>query len=108
MSSIRCVLIFFTLVAISLSGQAQDDPKKIARDYMATADEMLAGSMALTDALGVVELAAEADSTFLRANFMAGDLRLRTVGKELAAKYFLRVLRMDPDYRFDTEYWIGK
>jgi outer membrane protein OmpA-like peptidoglycan-associated protein len=109
MYSIRCVLIFFTLLAISIQGFSQtEEDKKAARDYMDIADEMLAGSLALTDALGVVELAAKADTTFLRASYMAGDLRLKTVGKEQAAQYLLRVLRQDPDYNFGIEYWIGK
>jgi outer membrane protein OmpA-like peptidoglycan-associated protein len=109
MSSIRCVLIFFTLVVISFQGFSQEeDPKKLARDYMAIAEEMMAGSNALTDALDVIELAANSDTTFLKANFEAGLLRIRTVKKELAANYFLRVFRQDPEYRFDLEYWIGK
>src|SRR5690606_11626982 len=52
--------------------------------------------------------AADLDTTFLRANFEAGELHMRTIGKDLAVKYFLRVFRQDPDYRFDIQYWIGR
>ena len=75
---------------------------------MQVADEMIQGSQALDDARGLVVLAADLDTTFLKANFDAGYLHLLTIGKELGAKYFLRVFRQDRNYRFDLEYWIGK
>src|SRR5690606_9528833 len=86
----------------------QQDPKQTARDYMQVAEEMIAGSQALDDARGLMVLAADLDTTFLKANYDAGYLHLLTIGKELASKYFLRVYRQNPDYRFDLEYWIGK
>ena len=108
MSSIRCVLIFLTFVSLSLSVSGQQDPKQTARDYMQVAEEMITGSQALDDARGLMVLAADLDTTFLKANFEAGYLHLLTIGKELAVKYFLRVYRQNPSYRFDLEYWIGK
>lgn len=75
---------------------------------MQVADEMIKGSQALDDARGLVVLAADLDTTFLKANFDAGYLHLLTIGKELAVKYFLRVYRQNPNYRFDLEYWIAK
>ncbi|MCC5758119.1 hypothetical protein, partial [Klebsiella pneumoniae] len=35
-------------------------------------------------------------------------MHLITINKATAVKYFLRVYRQDPNYRFDLEYWIGK
>lgn len=107
MSSIRCVLIFLTLL-FSGSVFGQQDPKQTARDYMQVAEEMITGSQALDDARGLMVLAADLDTTFLKANYDAGYLHLLTIGKELAVKYFLRVYRQNPAYRFDLEYWIGK
>src|SRR5690606_28045177 len=86
----------------------QQDPKQTARDYMQVAEEMIAGSQALDDARGLMVLAADLDTTFLKANYDAGYLHLLTIGKDLAVKYFLRVYRQNPNYRFDLEYWIGK
>ncbi|MEX2230535.1 MAG: OmpA family protein [Cyclobacteriaceae bacterium] len=108
MSSIRCVLIFLTLLSLSGSVSGQQDPKQTARDYMQVAEEMITGSQALDDARGLMVLAADLDTTFLKANYDAGYLHLLTIGKELGVKYFLRVYRQNPNYRFDLEYWIGK
>jgi outer membrane protein OmpA-like peptidoglycan-associated protein len=52
--------------------------------------------------------AADLDTTFIKANYEAGRLQLLTMGKSLAVKYFLRVRRQDPAYRFVIEYSIGK
>ena len=108
MSSIRCVLIFLTLLSLSGSVFGQQDPKQTARDYMQVAEEMIKGSQALDDARGLMVLAADLDTTFLKANYDAGYLHLMTIGKDLGVKYFLRVYRQNPTYRFDLEYWIGK
>src|SRR5690606_37856157 len=108
MSSIRCVLIFLSILFLSGPVFGQQDPKQTARDYMQVAEEMIAGSQALDDARGLMVLAADLDTTFLKANYDAGYLHLLTIGKDLAVKYFLRVYRQNPDYRFDLEYWIGK
>ncbi|MEO5603671.1 MAG: OmpA family protein [Cyclobacteriaceae bacterium] len=108
MSSIRCVLIFLTLISLSVSVFSQQDPKQTARDYMQVAEEMITGTQAMDDARGLMVLAADLDTTFLKANYEAGYLHLLTIGKELGVKYFLRVYRQNPSYRFDLEYWIGK
>ncbi len=108
MSSIRCVLIFLTSLLFTTAVIAQQDPKQTARDYVQVAEEMMAGSQALDDVRGLMVLAADLDTTFIKANYDAGYLHLLTIGKELAVKYFLRVYRQNPDYRFDLEYWIGK
>lgn len=108
MSSIRCVLIFSTFISLSVSVFGQQDPKQTARDYMQVAEEMITGTQAMDDARGLMVLAADLDTTFLKANYDAGYLHLLTIGKELAVKYFLRVYRQNPSYRFDLEYWIGK
>ncbi len=75
---------------------------------MQVAEEMISGSQALDDARGLMVLAADLDTTFLKANYDAGYMHLLTIGKELGVKYFLRVYRQNPSYRFDLEYWIGK
>lgn len=108
MSSIRCVLIFLTFISLSVSVFGQQDPKQTARDYMQVAEEMITGTQAMDDARGLMVLAADLDTTFLKANYDAGYLHLLTIGKDLAVKYFLRVYRQNPSYRFDLEYWIGK
>lgn len=108
MSGIRPVLIFSVILFLSGPVLGQQDPKQTARDYMQVAEEMITGTKALDDARGLMVLAADLDTTFLKANYDAGYLHLLTINKELAVKYFLRVYRQNPDYRFDLQYWIGK
>lgn len=108
MYSIRSVLIFLTLLAISIQGFSQDQDPNLAKDYYDLAASTLESTKALDQARDMLVLAAEADTTFMKANFDAGHIHIQTIGKELAVKYFLRVYRQDPDFRFDIEYWIGK
>jgi outer membrane protein OmpA-like peptidoglycan-associated protein len=108
MSSIRSVLIFLTLFSLSLQGFTQDDPKQLARDYFDLAESTLEATKALDQARDLYVLSAETDTTFVKANFKAGEIHIETIGKELAVKYFMRVYRQDPDFRFDIEYWIAK
>ena len=108
MYSIRSVLIFLTLLAISIQGFSQDQDPNLAKDYFDLAESTLEATKALDQARDLLVLAAETDTTFVKANFEAGHIHIQTIGKELAVKYFMRVYRQDPDYRFDIEYWIGK
>lgn len=107
MYSIRCVLIFLAVAGAFYRSYGQDDGKQQALEYIAVAEEMKANSMAFDDIRDVYELAAAADPDNIKANFEAGHYRLLTIGKDLAVRYFLRVYELDPDYRFDLEYWIG-
>jgi len=109
MHSIVRVLIFLALflVIFSTSFSQEQDPEQ-ARQYVEVAEGMIEGSMAYDDVRDIMVRAADLDTTFLRANFDAGDLHMRTIGRDLAVKYFLRVYRQDPDYRFDIQYWIGR
>ncbi|HLT80683.1 MAG TPA: OmpA family protein [Cyclobacteriaceae bacterium] len=92
---------------ISTSFAQEQDPEQ-ARQYVEVAEGMIEGSMAYDDVREIMVRAADLDTTFLRANFEAGELHMRTIGKDLAVKYFLRVFRQDPNYRFDIQYWIGR
>ena len=109
MHSIVRVLIFLTLflVIFSTSFGQEQDPEQ-ARQYVEVAEGMIEGSMAYDDVRDIMVRAADLDTTFLKANFDAGELHMRTIGRDLAVKYFLRVFRQDPDYRFDIQYWIGR
>jgi outer membrane protein OmpA-like peptidoglycan-associated protein len=109
MSSIQRVLIFLAFLStLCIPSYAQKSDQETAREYMALADEILAETKAIDDARQLVVTAADLDTTFIKANYDAGRLHLMTIGKNLASKYFLRVLRQDPDYRFDIEYSIGE
>ncbi len=108
MASIRSILIFFTLIAFAFNGYSQDQDPTLAREYFDLAESTLEATRALDQARELYVLAAETDTTFVRANFQAGSIHIATIGKDLAVKYFMRVYRQDPDYRFDIEYQIGR
>lgn len=109
MTSIRSVLIFLTLVlALITPGFSQQDPKETARQYLEQAELILSETKAMDDAREIMVTAADLDTTFIKANYEAGWMHLRTVQKDRAVKYFLRVFRQDPSYKFDIEYLIGR
>ncbi len=111
MHSILRVLIFLALILVLAApafSQDAQDPKEQARQYMEVAEIMINETKAIDDARGILVLAADLDTTFIKANWEAGRIHLMTIGKDLAVKYLLRVYRQDPAYRFDIEYAIGE
>src|SRR4051812_9748667 len=109
MHSIRCVLIFSALSLVFFtSALGQQDPKQTAKEYVEVAEGMISETKAIDDARGLMVVAADLDTTFIKANYEAGHLHLLTINKDLAVKYFQRVYRQDPDYNFAIMFWIGK
>jgi outer membrane protein OmpA-like peptidoglycan-associated protein/tetratricopeptide (TPR) repeat protein len=109
MSSIRSVLIFLSFsVFIVVPTFAQEDPKETAKLYMEQAELILEGTKAVDEARDLMVLAADLDTTFIKANYEAGKMHIETINRDQAVKYFMRVYRQDPDYRFDLEFWIGR
>jgi len=107
LSRVLILISAFSLLVGLKTLLAQEQDKELAKEYALQADLTLAETKAEDDARDIMVLAANLDTTFVKANFEAGRLYMATVGKELAVKYFLRVYRQDPDYRFDLEFWIG-
>ena len=103
----RFSLLFVLLLFYSvLKGQ---DPKQLASEYLQQADLIYAEQKeAIEVAKELYMLAAEIDSTHLRANWMAGMLFLETINKDDALPYFLRVKQLKGNYRFDIDYYIGR
>jgi outer membrane protein OmpA-like peptidoglycan-associated protein len=110
MNSIPRGLIFLALLLpfFTTSVYSQQDPKEIARQYMEQAELIMAETKAMDDARELMVTAADQDTTFIKANYEAGRMHILTVGKDRAVKYFMRVYRQDPAYRFDIEYLIGR
>ncbi|HNP18238.1 MAG TPA: OmpA family protein [Fulvivirga sp.] len=97
------------LSGVSLKVFSQEvDGKQQALDYIAQAELMMQAAQPMVDVRDIYVFAAEADPSNIVANYRAGDFYLRTVGKSKAVKYFLKVLELDPEYRFDISYWIGQ
>ena len=101
-------VFFFSLNYIGFAQEVSQENKDLANTYVETAQEILTATQALDQAREMYVLAAETDPTNIQANYSAGDAYLRTVGKEKAVNYFLQVLSLDPEYRFDITYYIGR
>jgi len=108
MYSIRCVLIFLAVTGLFLTGFGQDDNKKQAEEFVIQAELILEETKAMDIAREMYVSAANLDPENIKANFEAGHMHILTIGKDLAVKYFLRVYEIDPNYRFDLEFWIAK
>ncbi len=105
----RLLFIVFTLVVCINDGYSQElTPEELSQQYMETAKEILKATKALTQAIEMYELAAEADPNSVEANFMAGNTYLQTTEKSKATKYLLRAYQLDPNYQFDLLYLIGR
>ena len=102
------IALIFCLGNKTYAQEVSPEEKKLAQDLVATAEEIMAATQAMDQAREMYVQAVEADPTNIKANYMAGDFHLRTVGKDRAVKYFLKVLELDPEYRFDITYWIGR
>src|SRR5258706_4570147 len=110
MYSLRRVLIFLTVIAAiahHASAQQQQD-KAQSKLYLEQAELILADTKAMDDARDIMVVAANFDTTNIKSNFDAGHMHLLTINKDFAIKFFLRIYRQNPAYRFDLEYWIGK
>ena len=108
MHPFRSAFSFFLLVFFTQWVGAQPQDKTQSKQYYDLAREMIAATKAVDDARELMVVAANFDTTDLGANFEAGYLYITTINKPLAEKYFNRVYRKNPAYRFDLEYWIGR
>ena len=99
------VLLFFASQSVLAQEMSNED---LAKEYMIQAELILEETRAEIDARDIYMLAAEADPNNIDANWFAGLYHLKTIGKDRAVKYFLKVLELDPNYRFDIMYRIGQ
>ncbi len=97
-------LLIFTYETFSQEKSAQEQ----AQDFIEIAEDIMASTQAMDQALDMYKNAVNVDPDNIKANWMAGDFHLKTIGKPRAAQYLLKVLELDPNYRFDLTYWIGR
>lgn len=104
---LRVSLFLALLLSALVPVWAQEQNKEQSKLYMEQSDLIMAETKAMDDARELMVTAADFDTTNIKANFEAGHMHLLTIKKDLAVKYFLRIYRTDPNYRFDLEYWIA-
>ncbi|MBS1558311.1 MAG: PD40 domain-containing protein [Bacteroidetes bacterium] len=100
-------LLFFSLLFTVFNSFAQEQNKEQSRLYMEQFELTMAETKAIDDARELIVMAANYDTTNIKANFEAGHTYLVTINKDLAVKFFMRIYRQNPNYRFDLEYWIA-
>jgi outer membrane protein OmpA-like peptidoglycan-associated protein/tetratricopeptide (TPR) repeat protein len=101
------ILLVIAVLSLSTTTWAQT-PEEEARQYLELADDIMAATNALDDAREIYVTAADLDPKNVRANYKAGDAYYRTINKERAVKYFLRVYELDPNFRFNITYLIAR
>jgi outer membrane protein OmpA-like peptidoglycan-associated protein len=99
--------LFFIVLIVGFAAHAQQQDKEQARQYYEMATEIMTSTRAVDDARELMIIAANYDTTNLKANTEAGIMHVRTIQKEEGSKYLLRVYRQSPNFRFDLEYQIG-
>lgn len=108
MQGFRSGLIFLAFILAAIPTWAQQQDKEQARQYFEMATEIMAGTKAIDDARELMVIAADYDTTNLKANMDAGLMHLSTIQRELAVKYLMRVHRKNPNFRYDLEYQIAR
>lgn len=76
--------------------------------FYETGQVILAETKVVTQAREMFESAANLNPENVWANYMAGKTYLETVNKERASQYFERVFALDPNFRYDLLYSIGR
>ncbi|WP_017733179.1 OmpA family protein [Nafulsella turpanensis] len=76
--------------------------------YYEIGQEVLKATKVVTQARDQFEIAANLNPENIWANYMTGKTYLETVHKERASKYFKRVYELDPNFRYDLLYSIGR
>jgi len=102
------ILIFLPLYLCFSSKLFAQDNKELARQQVEIGDEIYFEQKAPEVAKEFYILAVQADPDNIKANYMAARTITETINKGEATPYFLRVYELDPDYRFDLLYSIGR
>ncbi len=107
------ILTGFIWMGIQSTASAQlytsrEDSVMNAELYYEIGQEILKATRVVTQARDQFEIAANLDPQNIWANYMAGKTYLETVNKDRASKFFKRVYDLDPNFRYDILYSIGR
>lgn len=99
---------FAFILGLHFGAIAQDENKEVAKQLVEIADEIYFEQKAVVIANEQYVAAANMDPDNIKANYMAGRTYIESVNKDRSSKYFLRAYEIDPEYRFDLLYYVGK
>ena len=106
----KAILLSLTLslYSITLFSQISEKRKEVAAKFVRQADLVMESTAAKEVAKELYIQAARIDPDNVDANFKAGKMYLETINKDRAATYFIKVLNLNPDYKFSLNYLIGR
>ncbi len=101
---------FLTIIVATffINAYGQEENKEAARQIVEIANDAYFNLRVILIANEQYAQAAELDPENIEANYMAGRTFLETSSKASATKYLLRVLDMDPNYKFNILFLIGQ
>jgi flagellar motor protein MotB len=104
-----CFKFILAVVLFHCSTNLVAQDPELSKIYMDQADQVYAEAKdAIEIAKDIYIQSAQADTMNVRANYMAGKLYLETVNRDYSTKYFERVKRLDPKYKFNIDYLLGR
>lgn len=101
-------VIWFGFYSANAQYTSREDSVMASEQYYEIGQEILKYTRVVIQARDQYEIAANLDPKNIWANYMTGKTYLETVNKDRASKYFERVLALDPNFRYDVLYSIGR
>ena len=107
------ILILILFVGLGLQPayaqyETRADSIAASDQFYETGQLILKETSVVTQAREMFESAANLNPDNIWANYMTGKTYLETINKERASQYFERVYALDPNFRYDILYSIGR
>ncbi len=82
--------------------------QELAQQFIDQAEEVMKATFAVDIARDLYVQAVNFDPENIVGNYRAGEIFLNTVHKERATPFLLKVSELDPDYKFNIYYMVGR
>lgn len=103
---LKVMALIFFIIDIT-EGNAQNN-QELAQQFIDQADEVMKATFAVDIARDLYIQAVNFDPENIVGNYRAGEIFLNTVHKERATSYLMKVSELDPDYKFNIYYMVGR
>ena len=98
-------LVFFIF---NLPEGFSQNNQELAQQFIDQAEEVMKATFAVDIARDLYVQAVNFDPENIVGNYRAGEIFLNTVHKERATPFLLKVSELDPDYKFNIYYMVGR